>query len=86
MKVSKKDVAEYVEISTRYWTMDESDLDELIKTARQKHETADRVFGANEELSGCIDDRVMWEDSVTVDEACQLLRDKGVEVVEDGDV
>ena len=86
MKVSKKDVAEYVEIANSFWGMDASDLDELIKTARKKHETADRVFGENEELPKVLDVKIMWQDGVTADEACQLLRDKGVEVVEDGDV
>ena len=88
MKVSKKDVAEYVEISMKFWKWDEDkgDVDELIKAGKKKHETARRVFGANEELSGKIDDKVIMHESFTVDEACKLLRDKGVEVVEDGDV
>ena len=86
MKVSKKDVAEYVEISMKFWKWDEDkdDVDELIRAGNKKHETARRVFGENEEMPGKIDDKVIMHESFTVDEACKLLRDKGVEVTDDG--
>ena len=88
MKVSKKDVAEYVEISMKFWKWDEDkgDVDELIKAGIKKLETERRVFREDKELPGKIDDKVIVHESFTVDEACQLLRDKGVEVVDDGDV